>query len=349
MKPKLLATLSLSLFTTASMLAQTYVVMVKPQGSKEWGYMKTDGSYAIEPKYRKCAPFSEESLAIAQNPKNKEYQFVNLSGEPLATEVTDFALQSSFGFGLKGFSDGLAGIGKDKKWGYIGTDGKIAIPLKYDNISPFDNGHAIVELNDKYMVIDTKGNETPINAKAKVVKDMKEGLAPFATEEKKEGFISPSGEILIEPKFSRVGYFNGGLAWARNAEGKIGFINVAGEWVIQPQFDAVKDFPKEGNLARVKLNDKWTFVNRTGEIKDLGVADVQDFSEGLAYGKTGEKVGFYNEAGEWIIKPQFEAVRDFKNGYAAAKQNGAWGVIDKTGVWVVQPKFDGIKDVEKVN
>src|SRR5690606_40503314 len=148
--------------------------------------------------------------------------------------------------------------------------------------------------------------------------------------------------------YASVGYFNDGLAWAKTPEGKIGYLNKTGEWAIEPQFDAAKDFPKKGNLARVKLNDSWTYVNRSGEIVNLNVEDKNDFSEGLAYGKKDEKVGFYNEAGEWFIKPQFEAVRDFKNGYATARQNGLWGVSDKTGAWVLKPQLDGIKDVEKV-
>lgn len=345
MKIKSLTTLALLLISGATMLAQTYVTLVKPSDSKEWGYLKLDGEYAIEPKYRKAASFSEEGLAAVQNPANKEWEFIKINGENLASEVTDFGLKSSFGFGLKGFDDGLAPVRKDKKWGYIGTDGKIAIPLKYDDISSFDNGHAIVEFNKKFMVVDAQGNETAIDPKAIVVKNLQEGLAPFDSETKMEGFIDPSGKIVIQPIYASVGYFNGGLAWAKTPAGKVGFINKAGEWVIEPQFDAVKDFPEDGNLARVKANEQWTYVNRNGDIINLNIERPGDFSEGLAYGKVNEKVGFYNEAGEWVIKPQFEAVRDFKNGYAAAKQNGFWGIIDKTGTWIIEPKFDGIKDV----
>ncbi len=87
----------------------------------------------------------------------------------------------------------------------------------------------------------------------------------------------------------------------------------------------------------------------TGEIVKVNDTEVWgDFSEGLADGKNGDQRGFYNNKGEWVIKPQFEGVRDFKNGYAAAKQGGKWGVIDKKGNWVIRPAFDGIKDMELV-
>jgi len=349
MNLKNITTAALALFTSTTMLSQTYVAMVKPEGSKEWGYIKVDGEYAIEPQFRKCAPFSENGWAIAQNPKNKEYQFINLNGEWLETEVTDFKLKSTFGFDMEGFSNGLVAIGKDRKWGYLAADGSLQIPLKYDNASPFDNGSAVVEKDDKHLIIDKQGNEYIAPSKVYKIKDFKDGLAPFYTENKKEGFVNGKGEIAIEAKFERVGYFNGDLAWASNAEGKLGFINKTGEWVINPQFDAVKDFIAGEALTRVKKDDNWTYVNRSGEIVNLNVEDKNDFSEGLSYGRKGELVGFYDTSGTWVIPPQFEAVRNFKNGYAAARKGDQWGLIDKTGAWVLQPEFASIKDVEKVN
>lgn len=349
MNLKKITSLVLALTTGAALTAQTYVVLVNPEGSKEWGYIKTDGQYLIEPQFRKAAPFASNGLAVAQNPKSKEYQFINTNGEWLQTEVTDFKLKSTFGFGLKGFSEGLAPIGKDKKWGYLGEDGKVKIALKYDDVSPFEDGHAVVRQGETYMVIDTEGNEVTPPSPVFKMKDIESGMIPFYTTEKMEGFVNTKGEIAIAAQYSRVGYFNGDLAWARNSDEKIGYINKAGEWVIQPQFDAVKDFPEGEALARVKLNDSWTYVNRSGEIVNLNVEDKNDFAEGLAYGKKGDLVGFYDASGTWVIEPQFEAVRDFKNGYAAAKKGELWGLIDKTGAWVLKPQFDGIKDVEKVN
>lgn len=348
MKLKPLAILAFGLLTSLGLQSQTYVTLVKPQGSKEWGYIKMDGEYAIEPQFRKCAPFSENGWAIALNPKNKEYQFINLQGEWMTTEVTDFSLKSAFGFGLKGYSDGLVPVGKDRKWGYLDESGKLKIPLKYDDVSPFDNGHAIVRSGETFMVIDTEGNEVTPPSPVFKIKDMQEGMAPFFTTDKKEGFVNAEGEIAIAATFDRVGYFSDGLAWARTSDDKIGYINKAGEWVINPQFDAVKDFPKGEQLARVRQGENWTYVNRSGEIVSLPISDINDFSEGLAYGKKGELVGFYDTNGAWVIEPQFQAVRNFKNGHAVAKKGELWGVIDKTGAWVLKPQFDGIKDVEKV-
>ncbi|MDP4797268.1 MAG: WG repeat-containing protein [Crocinitomicaceae bacterium] len=79
-----------------------------------------------------------------------------------------------------------------------------------------------------------------------------------------------------------------------------------------------------------------------------GATGLGDFSDGLAYAKMGEKVGFVNDKGEWTIEAKFDKVRDFQAGYAAVRVGEKWGVINKKGEFVVEPKFYDIKNFSKV-
>jgi hypothetical protein len=55
----------------------------------------------------------------------------------------------------------------------------------------------------------------------------------------------------------------------------------------------------------------------------------------------GDKAGFIDLKGKWIINPQFENVKQFQdNGLAGVMLNGKWGWIDKTGKMVIEPKYD---------
>ena len=56
--------------------------------------------------------------------------------------------------GAKDFSEGLAAVKLNGKWGYIDDTGKEVIPLKYDNAWRFSNGLAEVKLNGKWGCID---------------------------------------------------------------------------------------------------------------------------------------------------------------------------------------------------
>ena len=55
------------------------------------------------------------------------------------------------------FYEGLARIKQDKKFGYIDSLGKIAIPIIYDDAKEFNFGKAEVQLNGETFYINRKG------------------------------------------------------------------------------------------------------------------------------------------------------------------------------------------------
>jgi hypothetical protein len=343
--------LFLGLVVAGFTIAQNYLVQVRPQGSDFWGYANEKGEIVIEPQYRQCFAFGEDGYAAIYDSGKKEHYFINAKNERLQTEVSGFVLMNIFGFGLKGFSDGMVGIQLNKKWGYLNREGKLVIAVQYDKINAFDNGIATAERGGKFYILDKSGNETEVTAPGIVgIKPATEGLIPFNTKDKKFGFLDKTGKVVVEPKFKTVGYFAAGLAWAKLDDGKIGFINTKGEWAIQPNYDMAKDFSAGDKLARVKKGEQILFVNASGaEIVPVAAKSYGDFSNGLAYAKLEDgKVGFINTKGEWAIQPSFDGVGDFSYGFAVAKSNGAWGIIDTKGKWVCEPKFQGIKDVAKV-
>jgi type II secretory pathway pseudopilin PulG len=128
-------------------------------------------------------------------------------------------------------------------------------------------------------------------------------------------------------------------------QGKEGCINKFGELVITPRFDRINCYSSEEKIG-FQLNGKYGFVNKNddiviGPLFD-GISIYQGFREGLASVQKGEKRGFVNAAGEFVIEPQFERAEDFAEGLAAVKINGKWGFIDKIGTFVIEPKFDHV-------
>jgi hypothetical protein len=343
-------TLFLSLLFGIGAFAQTYNILVRPAGVKEWGYANLKGDMIIDAKYKKCIGFSDDGLAAIYDAKLKQYYFINTKGETLPTEISDFKLQEILGFGMKGFSNGFAPVKIGEKWGYLNTAGKLAIPANYDKVTQFNGGFATGKKDEKYFVIDAKGVEYPIDVAGLVdLNNFSEKLASFKTSGDLVGFVDGSGKVSIPAQFQAAGDFFGGLAWAKNNLGLVGYININGEWAIQAQFTAGKDFNPESGIARIKTADTWAYVNKAGDIIYMKDSDIfEDFSDGLAKGRRSEKFGFFNDKGEWAIQPQFDGARDFKNGYASVKKGELWGVVDKTGKWVIEPKFDEIKDVELV-
>ena len=57
------------------------------------------------------------------------------------------------------FSEGMARVVIDGKYGFIDKTDSMVIPAKYDYAWPFSSGKARVELNDRWFYIDRNGNE----------------------------------------------------------------------------------------------------------------------------------------------------------------------------------------------
>jgi len=131
--------------------------------------------------------------------------------------------------GVSTFSEGLAAVDVNGKWGFIDNAGNWAIKPKYTVENGFD------ELNQVGELVFVE-NCLPIK---------KDG---------KWGFINRSGEIIVAPTYDDVRPFSEGLA-AVSLNKKWGYVDATGQMVITPQFDACGPF-KEG-LALVTI-DKGT-------------------------------------------------------------------------------------------
>ena len=117
------------------------------------------------------------------------------------------------------FSEGLASVKIEGRWGYIDKTGEYVIRPQFDDVKlSFEDGLALVAIG--------RG-------------------------EGKWGYINKVGEYVINPQFDDAWPFSEGLALVAigRGEGKWGYINKVGEYVINPQFDDA--WPFSEGLARV--------------------------------------------------------------------------------------------------
>ena len=135
------------------------------------------------------------------------------------------------------FSEGLAMVVKDGKWGYINTKYEQIVECKFDNACGFNEGFAMVQKDGKY------------------------------------GYINTKCEQIVECKFDKIWYFKDGFARVEK-DGKSYKINTSGNFIvldeykneleISKEFDEVNDF--SGGWASVKKDGKYYKVNTSGNI-----------------------------------------------------------------------------------
>ena len=239
--------------------------MCPVQVDKSWGYMSTDGKMVVPATYEKVQEFNGNHGVAA---KEGKFFIIDKKGAEKAVDVAGV-------LDVRHFSDGLAPVKVGENWGFISTDGSVALAPSFKSVGYFVEGLAWAKIaSGQSGFIDKKGNWT-IEAKYEAVKDFSNGLARVKSGEVWT-FIDKTGKPLVVPTADSFGDFSDGLAYCKSAE-KVGFLDKTGKLVIPQEFSKVRDF-KNGHAAALK----------------------------------GEKWGFIDKTGKWVIEPKFDAVKDFE-------------------------------------
>jgi KWG Leptospira. len=92
---------------------------------------------------------------------------------------------------------------------------------------------------------------------------------------------------------------------------------------------------------------KWGYIDKTGRIILAAQFDsANEFSEGLAFVKVGEKHGYINKTGQIVIEPKYDYVgggnycSEFKEAMACISLDNKIGYIDNKGRIIAAPQFD---------
>ncbi len=152
-------------------------------------------------------------------------------------------------------------------------------------------------------------------------------------------WIRPVFEQNIKPYSEGLAAFYEGGAW--------GFEDINGDIVIIPQFEEVKDF-KDG-LAIVKKSGKWGVINRSGkEIFPFTFDIINDFSDKIALAKSGDISFYLYSNGDKKALPSGYTFYGYSNGLARTMKKtdkgNKWGYINSKGIFIIDHIYDNASD-----
>ncbi|MGN6568847.1 MAG: WG repeat-containing protein, partial [Flavipsychrobacter sp.] len=337
MRNKLLLTLlSITLISSCKQANNTgfSYKLIPVKETSEWGYIDSKGATKIPFNYQMAYPFSEGLAQVTD--ENGKVGYINEYGtyviKPQYKSGTYFSEGQAFVVGDEGYPECI-----DKKGSVLFVLKDIAIA------SVYSEGLAVVYTNGKYGFINKEG-KIVINPQYDVADNFSEGLAAVAViEEGKEkyGFIDKEGKLIIPYQFSTVTAFSEGRALAANGT-DIHCIGKDGKDAFptdKANYDYVGTF-SEG-YAPAAQGNKVKYVDKTGKVQfDEGYNSGRPFHKGLAAVKKGDKWGYIDTKGKEIINCQFDEASSFYGDIAVVKLNGKYGLIDKTGLYTVQPKYN---------
>lgn len=127
------------------------------------------------------------------------------------------------------FSEGLAAVKKDDKWGFINTKGKMVIKAKYDKVESFSNGFAAVEINGY------------------------------------EGFINTSGKEITKMKYYTTEPFCNGFAQVQDFSYNRGYINTEGDEVIPVRYDSFSEDCIKNGIVWAEENSLFIILDASGK------------------------------------------------------------------------------------
>lgn len=303
---------------------------------RKHGFIDKTGKVIVPPQYEDALGFYE---GLGHVKIGDRWGYIDTSG--------NFAIKPQFiNYGV--FSEGLAAaMIETNKWGYINKNGQWVIKPQFDSACDFSEGFACVLLNNKWIFINRSG-EIAINKEFQHCSWFSEGLAAIDIGGK-YGYIDKSGLLVIPPLYRTAHNFKEGLASVGHSERPNTFIDRNRRVVINSRrFQYTSSF--SGGLAAVKINGKWGFINKTGQIViepeffEMGLSyfKLEAFSSGLAPVKDENKYGFINVNGNFVIEPQYDAAWCFRNGLAKVlkyddKDDLAMGYIDRSGKYIWEP------------
>lgn len=260
--------------------------------------------------------------------------YLNADGEEITThyDVVLFA------------HDGLRAVKKDGKYGFIkDVNGAAITPLMFDDAKRFSEGLAVVRVNNKYGAVNTQGNVV-IAPRFDYIEPFKAGVAIVQNNEQ-FGAIDTKGNLIIPTIYQLLFSFNNGIFTAKAKE-KYGFVDKNNNTVLPFKYKKATQF-SENIAAVVTLDDPCTsncmmrLINKKGKfLSDNGFPYVGLFIEGFADVQKNGKYGFINKKGEVVVPIIYDRVGRFTEGMASVGMNGKDGFVNTSGKVVIPIKYD---------
>lgn len=264
------------------------------------------------------------------------------------------------------FSEGLAAVSLDKKWGFIDSKGQFVIPPQFGWVGDFSDGLAVVTSTPEsdfwnketlFGFIDKSGLYV-LPEEFNWAGSFTEGLAPVCVgkcrnaefRQRHAGYIDHLGHYVLPPQFVDADNFAEGLA-SVSTTGVLGspshgFIDRAGRFVIAPRFIFASTF-SHGLAATDK-----GYVDHHGTVvinRQPAANQGGDFSQGWAVVQEGDELVFIDTAGQVKLRPHLQSVGSFSENLAPACRSNCepsalgsgqnWGYIDRSGKFVIKPEL----------
>ena len=257
---------------------------------------------------------------------------------------------------------------KNQKQGLADLNGKIIIPIEYDNI--IVAGSCInAQKNGEVILFKPDGAKIQNNNLISMFQTENEKFIICVNNEEKYGIIDNNENQIIENKYFFLSYLWEDYFIAKN-ENYFGIINSSNEIILNFEYDSLQKVEQTNIIEGLKNNKKIYLNKNLKQIKEFEdikrkmdnnylklysitqkelmyldkdgniIENIDYLNTKLFAKEENGKWGFINKAGEFIVNAKFDYVTEFnKYGFAGIMKDEKWGVIDEAGTVIEEPKY----------
>lgn len=270
------------------------------------------------------------------------------------------------------FSEGLAAVRENGKWGYIDETGSLVISCQYDLAYPFREGLAIVAVGNPVTegdtctvgFIDREGTFTPFQVTGPGGQDPSPMVVDPDLLPDTNSLFFHNGYALLDlgtgtnalygtdgkplsGELTPTGPMNQGLIPGYSTQGYVGYMDTQGHTV--KLWDSFAFFGPQSTDETGTLRQDYRYISNVITFNQ-GLAPVWQATMDVETGQESYKLGFLDSSYRWVIQPQFtgyyysgvgSTYQLFgETGLAMVEKDGKYGAVNKAGETVLPFQYE---------
>jgi hypothetical protein len=162
---------------------------------------------------------------------------------------------------VKDYSEGLAPVRVDDRWGYVDLDGDVVIEPRFHDARRFREGHAVVNTAAGKVCLVGRDGAPLSAARYASASDLEDGRAVVSSATR-AGLVDATGAVVLPLVYDGLERASRNL-YRASRDGKWGYIRSDGSEVIPHRWDRIG---KWSRLIPVNRDAVWGYIDRRGAV-----------------------------------------------------------------------------------
>jgi len=294
-----------------------------------YGYVNKNGAEVVPLKLEYATDFENGFAVIDQEGKKG---IINTLGRLVVPTKYDW---------LENFNEYMVcRAKKDTAYGLIDNNGAEILPFIYDRIGEFSDSLALVAKDGKYGYVNSKGEllvelKYDFYTEALVWGKFKNGYTKFLKKDK-YGMLNAEGEEIFPAIFEDLGEYSESDLIAVKKRGKWGYSDKNLRLILPYKHELTRTFVNGRGL--IKTAEGWQLIDEKGKFQLDSALEEIIIKDSLYYIRAANKWGILDMNLNIVLSAEYDEIKDFQYRYLQLIKEGQLSYFDPKFKLVIRPK-----------